>query len=226
MRIQPPLTRCTGPRSSPAHPNPSEPVAKKDPRIDAYIAKAPPFAKPILKHIRALVHEACPEVEEGIKWSTPHFGYNGGMMAGMAAFKAHAVFGFWKGSQLMGKDSKNAEAMGDFGRMTSLKDLPSDARVKKLIKDAMKLNDDGAPRVPRKKRAPKPPAAVPADLARALASDAKARATFDAFSPSHRREYIEWIVEAKAAATRERRLATTLEWLAEGKPRNWKYMKR
>lgn len=201
-------------------------MAKKDPRIDAYIAKAKPFAQPILKHIRKLVHEACPAVEEDIKWGSPHFGYKGGMMAGMAGFKEHAVFGFWKGSQLLGKDSKSDQAMGDFGRMTSVKDLPSPTRIKALIKAAMQLNDEGVKRVARKKSAPKPPAVVPKDLAKALATDAKAKATFDAFSPSHRREYIEWITESKSAETRERRLGTTLEWLAEGKPRNWKYMKR
>lgn len=200
-------------------------MAKKDPRIDAYIAKAQPFAKPVLRHLRRLVHEACPETEETIKWSFPHFDYRGQMLCAMASFKAHMSFGFWKGSQLLGASSKNAEAMGDFGRITSLESLPSDARIKALVKAAMKLNDEGVKRVVRKKTAPKKAAIVPRDLAAALATDAKAAVAFEAFSPSHRREYIEWITEAKAAATRERRLATTLEWLAEGKPRNWKYMK-
>jgi hypothetical protein len=199
-------------------------VAKKDPRIDAYIAKAQPFAKPILKHLRAIVHEACPEVEETIKWSFPHFDYRGEMMCSMAAFKAHCAFGFWRGPQLVGPASRNGEAMGDFGRIASLDELPSKTRLKALVKAAMKLNEAGVKRVARKRGAPKPPAVVPKDLAAALANDAKARATFDAFPPSQRREYIDWITEAKTAATRERRLATTLEWLAEGKPRNWKYM--
>jgi len=201
-------------------------VAKKDPRIDAYIRNAQPFAKPILKHLRRLVHEACPETEETIKWGFPHFDHRGQMLCGMAAFKAHMSFGFWKGSQLLGASSKNAEAMGDFGRIASLDMLPSDARIKSLVKAAMKLNDDGVKRVVRKKAAPRKSAVVPRDLAAALATDAKAAATFEGFSPSHRREYIEWITEAKTEETRERRLATTLEWLAEGKPRNWKYMRR
>lgn len=198
-------------------------MAKKDPRIDAYIAKAQPFAQPILKHLRAVVHAACPAAEERIKWSHPHFDYHGAMMCSMASFKAHAVFGFWKGPQLLGAASQDSGAMGDFGRIESMADLPSKARLTQLIKAAMKLNEAGVKRVVRKKSAPKKPLPVPKDLADALSRDAKAKATFDGFSPSNRREYIEWITEAKAVATRERRLATTLEWLAEGKSRNWKY---
>ena len=198
-------------------------MAKKDPRIDAYIAKAQPFAQPILKHLRAVVHAACPAVEETIKWSHPHFDYQGAMMCSMASFKAHAVFGFWRGPQLLGAASKNSGAMGDFGRIESLADLPSKVQLTKLIKAAMKLSESGVKRVARKKAPPKKPLPVPKDLAQALGRDAKAKATFDGFSPSNQREYIEWITEAKAAATRERRLATTLEWLGEGKTRNWKY---
>lgn len=198
-------------------------MAKKDPRIDAYIAKAQPFAQPILKHLRAVVHAACPEAEEKIKWSHPHFDYRDSMMCSMASFKAHAVFGFWRGPQLLGAASQDRGAMGDFGRITSMADLPSKAQLTKLIKAAMRLTDQGVKRVVRKKSAPKKPLPVPKDLADALGRDAKAQATFDGFSPSNRREYIEWITEAKAVATRERRLATTLEWLAEGKTRNWKY---
>lgn len=198
-------------------------MAKKDPRIDAYIAKAQPFAQPILKHLRAVVHAACPAAEETIKWSHPHFDYQGGMMCSMASFKAHAVFGFWRGPQLLGAASKNSGAMGDFGRIQSMADLPSKAQLTKLIKAAMKLSETGVKRVARKKAPPKKPLPVPKDLADALGRDARARATFQGFSPSNQREYIEWITEAKAAATRERRLATTLEWLVEGKTRNWKY---
>jgi uncharacterized protein YdeI (YjbR/CyaY-like superfamily) len=198
-------------------------MATKDPRIDAYIAKAQPFAKPILRHLRAVVHEACPDVEETIKWGVPHFQYRDGMMCGMAAFKAHCAFGFWRSKQVVGDSTRNAEAMGDFGRITAVEGLPARSRIKALVKAAMRLNESGVRRVPRKKTAPRKPAAVPRDLASALDGDAKAKATFDAFPPSQRREYIEWITEAKAAATRERRLATAIEWLAEGKRRHWKY---
>ncbi len=200
-------------------------MPKKDPRVDAYIAKAQPFAKPILRHLRAVVHAACPEAEETIKWSHPHFDYRGSMMCSMASFKAHAVFGFWRGPQLLGAASRDSGAMGDFGRIESLDDLPSKAQLTKLIKAAMKLNAEGVKRTVTKRPTPRAALPMPRDLADALARDAKAKGTFDAFSPSHRREYIEWITEAKTAATRERRLATTLEWLAEGKARNWKYQR-
>ncbi|GMU65067.1 MAG: hypothetical protein AMXMBFR36_13410 [Acidobacteriota bacterium] len=192
----------------------------RDPRIDAYIAKAAPFARPILEHLRKLVHEGCPEVVETIKWSAPAFDFEGSL-ANMAAFKAHATFGFWKGSLVFESD-KEKEAMGQFGRIASLDDLPSDRTVIALVKKAAKLNASGA-KVSRPLKHPKPALATPPDLAAALKKNAKARATFEGFPPSHKREYVEWIVEAKTDATRAKRLATTLEWLAEGKSRNWKY---
>ena len=191
-----------------------------DPRIDAYIAKAAPFARPILEHLRKLVHEGCPEVVETIKWSAPAFDFEGAL-ANMAAFKAHVAFGFWKGSLVFESD-KEKEAMGQFGRIASLEDLPADRTVVALVKKAAKLNASGA-KVPRPRKHPTPALAPPPDLAAALKKNAKARATFEAFPPSHRREYVEWIVEAKTDATRAKRLATTLEWLAEGKSRHWKY---
>lgn len=198
-------------------------MASRDERIDAYIAKAQPFAVPILGHLRAIVHAACPEVEETIKWSFPNFMYRGSILCSMAAFKAHCAFGFWRGRQLAGVTDQHGAVMGDFGRIESMKDLPSKARLMALVKAAMRLNEAGVKRVPKKKAAARKPLPVPKDLAAALGRDAKAKRTFDAFAPSHRREYIEWITEAKTDATRERRLATTLEWLAEGKSRNWKY---
>lgn len=197
----------------------------RDPRIDAYVKKAQPFARPILHHLRAVVHAACPDVEETIKWSFPHFDYRGGMMCAMAAFKEHCTFGFWNGSVLLASDSRNAEAMGDFGRITALAELPSKARITSLIKQAMQLNEAGVKRVARKPSAPRKPLRVPADLAAALSGNRSAAAAFRAFSPSARREYIEWITEAKTPATRERRLTTTVGWIAEGKRRNWKYEK-
>ena len=201
-------------------------MATNDPRVDAYIANSQAFAQPILRHLRAVVHEACPDVEEAMKWSFPHFDYRGAMMCSMAAFKQHCAFGFWRGAQLLGADSRNAEAMGDFGRITSLSELPSNARIRSLVKQAMELTDSGTANTARKKSpVAKKPVRVPNDLAAALAKHKTAAAAFAAFPPSQRREYIEWITEAKTTATRERRLLTAIEWLTDGKTRNWKYQK-
>jgi len=196
-------------------------MGRRDPRIDIYIAKAAPFAQPILRRLRELVHQGCPEVVETIKWSSPHFDYRG-IFAGMAAFKRHATFGFWKGS-LIFRTGKEREAMGQFGRLGSIADLPPDEEILGYVRAAAQLNESGVKLKPKLKH-PKKPIAVPDDLKAGLAKNVKARQTFAAFSPSHQREYLEWITEAKTASTRARRLATTLEWLAEGKPRNWKYL--
>ncbi len=197
-------------------------MAAHDPRIDAYIAKSAEFAKPVLKHLRELVHAACPDVQETVKWQSPSFEYKG-LLCGMAAFKEHCTFGFWKHELLLG--DRNGDAMGSFGRITSLNDLPSDRTLTGLIKKAAKLNEDGV-KTPRKAAAPKAPLAVPAFLTSALKKNAAARKSFDAFSPSHKREYVEWLTDAKTDATRDKRLATALAWMAEGKSRNWKYMPR
>jgi uncharacterized protein YdeI (YjbR/CyaY-like superfamily) len=200
-------------------------MPKKDPRIDAYIAKSAGFAKPILVHLRKVIHEACPEVQETMKWSFPHFMYCG-ILCSMAAFKQHCAFGFWKGAQVVEKGSnKSNEAMGQFGRITSLAELPTKKALAALIKKAMKQNEHAENKSPKVKRKPRPEAAVPDDLFLALRKHKKALATFDGFSPSHRREYIEWITEAKRPETRSSRILTAIEWLAEGKPRNWKYTK-
>jgi uncharacterized protein YdeI (YjbR/CyaY-like superfamily) len=200
-------------------------MGTKDARIDAYIAKAQPFAQPILKKLRTLVHKAVPQVEETMKWSFPHFDYKGEMMCSMAAFKQHAAFGFWKAKLMKEAASLGAnqqEAMGHLGRITSLQDLPKDAVLVKWIKEAARLNDAGAKvvRYPAKTRAP---LKVPRYIAAALKTSPRASATWAAFSPSHKREYVEWIAEAKTEETRQRRIATALEWLAAGKSRNWKY---
>jgi uncharacterized protein YdeI (YjbR/CyaY-like superfamily) len=195
-------------------------MASRNPRVDAYIAKSADFAKPILTRIREIVHEACPEVEENIKWGVPAFDYKG-MMCGMAAFKQHCTLGFWKGS-LIFPDKRDMDGMGQFGRLTRVSDLPSKKELTGYIKKAMKLNDEGI-KVDREKKPKKPDIAVPSDLRAALKKNKKASDAFEAFSPSHRREYLEWITEAKTEATRERRLNTALEWMAEGKSRNWKY---
>lgn len=198
-------------------------MPKTDPRIDAYIEKSADFARPVLVHLRKLIHAACPDVTETLKWSMPSFEYKG-ILCGFAAFKAHCTFGFWKQS-LMESDAfpRNKTAMGSFGRITSLKDLPSDKVMIGLIHQAMELNEKGV-------KVKKPPAAkkdlvVPDDLNKALTKNKKARAQFDKFSYSHKKEYVEWITEAKTEPTRLKRLATTIEWLAEGKSRNWKYEK-
>lgn len=201
----------------------SNEMPKTDPRIDAYIEKSRDFAKPILMHVRKLVHETCPEVEETLKWSMPSFEYKG-ILCGMASFKAHCTLMFWKQSLLVSDAfPKNKTAMGSFGRIASVKDLPSDAEMKRLIKQAMKLNDDGV-KVTKPKHEKKE-LVLPDVLLEALAQNEKAAETFDNFPPSCKREYAEWISEAKTDATREKRLATTIEWLTEGKRRNWKYEK-
>ena len=197
-----------------------------DPRIDAYIAAAADFAKPILNHLRRLVHAGCPEVVETFKWSFPHFEHKG-VLCGMAAFKEHCSFGFWKGELILGRSPGGADGdgMGHFGRIKSLGDLPADDVLAGYIREAVRLNVEGIKKPSTAKRKARPALPVPDDLAGALKRNREAHATFDGFSPSHRREYIEWITEAKREETRRQRLATTIEWLAEGKSRNWKYAK-
>lgn len=198
-----------------------------DPRIDAYIARSATFAQPILMHIREVVHATCPGVQETMKWSMPHFDYHG-IFCAMAAFREHCTFGFWKASLIPGLGPNSAhggDAMGNLGRITSLKDLPPKRVLAGYIKEAMRLNEQGVT-VQKRKTAPKPEATVPAELAAALGKNRKARATFEAFAPSHRREYVEWIAEAKRDETKAKRVTQAIEWLAEGKSRNWKYEKR
>lgn len=198
-------------------------MATIDPFIDEYIEKSKDFAKPILNHMRALVHDACPDVVETKKWSFPHFDYKG-MMCSMASFNEHCAFNFWK-QTLLDESAFPAErtAMGSFGRIKSIADLPGDATMKKLIHDAMKLNDDGVKAVKAPVSKEKKELVVPDVLLEALEKNDKAAETFDAFPPSCKREYVEWITEAKTDPTRDKRLATTIDWLTEGKRRNWKY---
>lgn len=193
----------------------------RDPRIDAYIERAAPFAQPILVRVRELVHEACPGVEESIKWGMPSFSHAGGILCGMAAFKQHASFGFWKHAMVVGEGVPR-DGMGSYGKMASLKDLPPKRTLLAHLRKAMKLNEDGVKAPAARKAASKPPQA-PHDLVAALAKHKAAKATFDAFPPGCRREYIEWIVEAKREDTRAKRLAQAVEWMGEGKRRNWKY---
>ena len=193
-------------------------MGKKDPRIDAYIEKAADFAKPILRHLRKVVHAGCPNVEETLKWSMPHFDYKG-PLAGMAAFKAHCAFGFWKGSLIV---PGSKEAMGQFGCITKISDLPKAGVLTGYVRKAVELNEQKV-KVPRPLKHEKKDIPMPADLAAALKGNAKARATFDGFRPSHKREYLEWITEAKTDETRRKRLVTAVEWMSEGKARHWKY---
>jgi len=194
-----------------------------DPRVDAYIARSADFAKPILEYVRAQVHEACPDVEETIKWGMPTFMHAGGILCGMAAFKRHASFGFWKHALVVG-DGSPAEGMGSFGKLSSVADLPTQRQLLAYLKKAARLNEQGV-RTPaaRKSATPKPLPEIPADFAAALHGNPVAKTTFEHFAPSHRREYLEWILDAKREETRARRIAQAVEWLAEGKSRNWKY---
>lgn len=188
-----------------------------DPRVDAYIEKAAEFAQPLLKQWRSwMVH---PELEETIKWGMPHYVYKGKLVGGMAAFKAHCAFGFWNAEV----EQRGEKAMGQFGRITSKAELPKAAEVKQLLKDSISAIDAGGGARKREPKAPRPALSAPPELLQALEREPRAQAFYASLPPSAQREYIEWITEAKQAATRERRLIQTVEWLGEGKRRNWKY---
>jgi hypothetical protein len=197
-------------------------MGKRDSRIDAYIANQRDFAKPILSYLREVVHEGCPDCEETLKWSSPSFMHHG-IVCGFAAFNEHATFGFWKHDLVLGPGVGRGDAMGSFGRLTSLKDLPPKRELLGLIKKAMELNENGV-KIPRDRKGPRRAIPMPGDLKSALAKSKKAKATYEAFSPSQQREYLEWITEAKLEETRKRRLDQAIEWMSEGKARNWKYM--
>ena len=202
-------------------------MEKKEKVVDAYIDKSAAFAKPILNHIRELVHKTCPDVEEKMKWSFPHFDYKGEMMCSMAAFKEHAAFGFWKAplmkDPVLAEMAKSEVAMGHLGRITSLKDLPADKKIVAWIKEAMALNDKGIKLPAKAKPAATKELEVPDYFIKALSKNKKAKQTFDGFSYSNKKEYVMWIIDAKTEDTRNKRMETSIEWLAEGKVRNWKY---
>jgi uncharacterized protein YdeI (YjbR/CyaY-like superfamily) len=195
-------------------------MAGNDPRVDAYIKRAAPFARPILKRLRKIVHLGCPDVEETIKWNFPFFEHKG-IICFMAAFKEHCAFGFWKGALLFGK--KNKGAMGHFGRITSTKDLANGKTLVGYVRKAAELNEAGVQKSRPRSRT-KQQVNVPADLKAALQKNAKARKTFENFGYSHKKEYVNWITDAKRDETRKRRLQTAIQWLAQGKPQNWKYL--
>jgi uncharacterized protein YdeI (YjbR/CyaY-like superfamily) len=202
-----------------------------DPRIDAYIAKSKPFAQPILIHLRELVHKACPSVVETIKWSRPFFAYKGVILGHMSAFKEHCSFGFWgEGIAAVLRDAKllQPDAMGSLGRITSIDHLPARKQMLSLLGQAAAFIDSGqytSPIAARQKvaKAPTPSPEAPPEFTSALKANKKASAAFAAFSPSCKKEYVEWIADAKRAETRDKRIATAIEWVSEGKQRNWKY---
>jgi uncharacterized protein YdeI (YjbR/CyaY-like superfamily) len=199
-----------------------------DKKVDAYVAKSAPFAKDILEHLRQLVHKACPEVKETIKWGFPHFEYKG-ILCSMAAFKAHCAFGFWKGAIML--DPKKVmttvgkTSMGSFDRIISLDDLPSDKIMIAYIKEAKKLNDEDV-KLPVRAKQKSTTVETPDYFIKALKKNKKAFETFRGFSNSNKKDYIDWINEAKTEATRDKRIETSLEWMSEGKIRNWKYAKK
>ena len=207
-------------------------MATKEKKIDAYIARSADFAKPILLHIRELVHKACPDVEEKMKWSMPFFDYKGEMLCHIASFKQHAVMGFWKAALMKDavllENAKAETAMGHLGKLTSLKDLPADKKITAWIKEAMELNDKGI-KLPAKVKPTekeKKELTVPDYFTKALAKNKKAKQVFENYAYSHKKEYVMWITEAKTEETRNKRMATALEWMAEGKSRLWKYEKK
>jgi uncharacterized protein YdeI (YjbR/CyaY-like superfamily) len=204
-------------------------MGKKDPRIDAYLDKVQEFAKPIMRHLREVIHEACPNVEETWKWSFPNFMYKGVILCNMAAFKNHCTFGFWKAAIMQDPDHimtlHERSSMGHLGKIESLKDLPPDKVIKKYIKVAMKLNDEDIKLPPRAKptEEQKKELEIPDYFMKELNKNKKAKTVFDKFSYSHKKEYLQWFAEARTEPTRDKRMAQALEWIAEGKGRNWKY---
>jgi uncharacterized protein YdeI (YjbR/CyaY-like superfamily) len=200
------------------------------PQFDSYIERSADFAQPILNHLRSIVHEACPMVEEKMKWSFPNFEYKGKILCSMAAFKQHCTFGFWLGGVMDDPESiltKIGETtMGQFGRIKTMEDLPNDQVIIRYIHEAMRLTDEGVKPPKSAITKEKVDLTIPRDLENALKANIKAKATFEHFSVSKRKEYIEWINDAKTEATMEKRLATTIEWLEEGKSKNWKYERK
>ena len=199
-----------------------------NPKVDAYIDGSADFAKPVLTHLRKIIHQADPRIEETIKWGFPNFEYKG-IVCSMASFKAHCSFSFWKASVM--KDPHKIlsaigeTAMGHFGKIKSLGDLPADKLLLEYIREAVRLNEEGV-KVSKSPQAASRKVEVPQYLTDALKGNAAAKSTFENFSPSNQKEYVEWLEDAKTEETRDRRLDTAIEWMAEGKIRNWKYVKK
>ena len=199
-------------------------MAATDSRVDEYIEQAAPFARPVLRHLRKIVHTACPAAKETIKWNFPHFDHQG-ILCGMAAFQQHCAFGFWK-AELMFDEDKLADrkAMGHFGRITSLDDLPNDRTLIAYVRKAARLNEAGA-KVPRLSKRTRSKPKVPDYFQTALNNNnTKARRTFENLAPGQQREYVQWLSDAKRVETRKKRLQMSILWLSQGKPHNWKYL--
>jgi uncharacterized protein YdeI (YjbR/CyaY-like superfamily) len=194
---------------------------KRDPRVDTYILKTAPFARPILEHVRARVHAVLPNGEETMKWSSPAYTVDGKLLLMMAAFKQHAALNFWRGQELRG-NAANADAMGQFGKLTSIDDLPADVELDALILRAAELSRS-APAPRKTKHEPRADPELHPDFAAALDQAPQAKAVLDGLPPSAQRDYLEWIAEARQESTRQKRIATAIEWLSEGKRRHWKY---
>ena len=209
-------------------------MGKKDPRVDAYIAKSADFAKPILTHLREMIHKTCPTVEETMKWSFPHFLYKGPVdrsprnLCSMAGFKQHCAFGFWYAamSDSASREAETGTAMGQYGRIGALTDLPKDKVLAQQIRDVVKIHDSGVKPRGTPRSTEKKELEIPDYLTAALKKNKKAMSTFTGFNYSHKKDYVEWLSEAKTDDTRNKRLLTAIEWMSEGKPRNWKYMKK
>ena len=205
-------------------------VMKKDPGIDTYINKSADSMQAILNHFRKLIHQTCPELEETIKWGFPHFNYKGNLMCYMASFKQHCAIGFWKAplmvkSKELNEMAKTEAAMGHLGKISSLRDLPKDQLLIKYIREAMKLNEQGVPLPSKSKPAKKKELVVPDYFMKNLIKNKKALKTFETFSYSNKKEYVEWVTSAKTEVTRAKRLTDAVLWMSEGKIRNWKYVK-
>jgi uncharacterized protein YdeI (YjbR/CyaY-like superfamily) len=204
-------------------------MGKKDPRVDTYIIKSQEFARPILEYIRKIVHKACPDVEETIKWGFPHFDYKG-MMCSMASFKQHCAFNFWEAAIMKDPekilDLKRENAMGHFGKITSNDNLPKSKIFIQYIKEAAKLNDDEIKLPAKAKFKENNELVIPDYFTNKLKKNINAYISFNGLSYSHKKEYLEWISEVKTEGTRDKKIQTTIEWLAKGKSRNWKYEKK
>lgn len=198
-------------------------MTSHEPRIDTYIEQAAEFAQPILRELRVRVHAASPEIEEAIKWGAPAFLYRSKLLGVMAAFKQHAAFNLWQGAKVVDTDTAAREGMGQFGRLKRLQDLPGKREMTAWLRKAMALIDAGESKGSNRSTTPRPTLIAPDDLLQALAEAPAAHAQFDTFSASKQRDYIEWILEAKRPETRAKRIAQSVEWIAEGKSRNWKY---
>jgi len=204
-------------------------MGKKDKKVDAYIARQKPFAKPVLKHLRKVVHAGCPDVEEAMKWSFPCFVYSDSILCSMAGFKEHCTFGFWRVTELRKRGlvkPSGEKAMGQYGRIKKISDLPAETKLIKVVKEAAKINESGKRSPVKKKATARKKLVIPAYFTKALNKNKKAKETFDVFSYSNKKDFIEWITDAKTETTRAKRIDTTIKWLEEGKTRNWKYERK